>query len=87
MDVSNYQFSDEEIARFHQYRDNQDDARLKARFIALLMLAEGIEINKVASIHKTFRAKAFQLLNHVDEHVDEFKSLMVEKFQIVKTKA
>jgi len=37
--------------------------------------------------YKTFRAKVFQLLNHVDEHVDEFKSLMVEKFQIVKTKA
>jgi transposase len=35
--------------------------------------------------YKTFRAKAFQLLNHVDEHVDEIKSLMVEKFQIVKT--
>ena len=87
MDVSNYKFSDQEIELLNQYRDNQDDARLKARFIALLMLAEGIEINKVASIHKTFRAKAFQLLNHVDEHVDEFKSLMVEKFQIVKTKA
>ena len=37
--------------------------------------------------YKTFRAKAFQLLNHVDEYVDELKSLMVEKFQIVKTKA
>ena len=37
--------------------------------------------------YKTFRAKVFQLLNHVDEHVDEFKSLMVEKFQIVKTRA
>jgi len=37
--------------------------------------------------YKTFRAKAFQLLNHVDEHVDEFRSLMVEKFQIVKTAA
>ena len=50
MDVSNYKFSDHEIERLNQYRDNQDDARLKARFIALLMLAEGIEINKVASI-------------------------------------
>jgi len=46
MDGSNYQFSDEEMARFHQYRDNQDNAR----FIALLMLAEGIEIGKVASV-------------------------------------
>ena len=47
MNVSDYQFSDEEIVRFHKYRDNQDDARLKVRFIALLMLAEGIEIHKV----------------------------------------
>jgi transposase len=50
MDVSKYQFSVQEIEKLNQYRDNQDDARLQARFIALLMLAEGIEINKVASI-------------------------------------
>ncbi len=37
--------------------------------------------------YKTFRAKTFQFLNHVDEYVEEYKSLMVEKFQIVKTKA
>jgi hypothetical protein len=37
--------------------------------------------------YKTFRAKAFQFLNHVDEHVDELKTLMVERFEIVKTKA
>ena len=37
--------------------------------------------------YKTFRAKTFQLLNHVDQHVDELKTLMVEKFQIVKTQA
>ena len=74
MDVSNYQFSDEEIARFHQFRDNQDDARLKARFIALLLLAEGIEIHKVASIigksiktienwHRQYRSKGIESLN------------------------
>jgi hypothetical protein len=50
MNVSKFQFTDEEIARFHQYRDNQDNARLKARFIALLLLAEGLEIHKVASV-------------------------------------
>lgn len=50
MDVSKYRFSDQEIEKLKQYRDNQDDARLQARFIALLMLAEGIELNKVASI-------------------------------------
>ena len=33
--------------------------------------------------YKTFRAKAFQFLNHVDDYIDEFKTLMVEKFQII----
>ncbi len=37
--------------------------------------------------YKTFRAKVFQLLNHVDEYVSELKTLMVEKFEIIKTKA
>jgi len=34
--------------------------------------------------YKTFRATVFRFLNHVDDYVDEFKTLMVEKFQIVK---
>ena len=34
----------------------------------------------------TFRANVFQFLNHVDEYVDELKTLMVEKFQIIKHK-
>ena len=74
MDVSNYKFSDEEIERLNQYRDNQNDVRLKARFIALLMLAEGIEINKVASIigksiktienwHRQYQSKGIESLN------------------------
>ena len=74
MDVSSYQFSDQEIEQLNQYRDNQDDARLKARFIALLMLAEGLEINKVASIigksiktienwHRQYRNKGIDSLN------------------------
>ena len=74
MDVSNYKFSDQQIERLNHYRDNQDDARLQARFIALLMLAEGIEINKVASIigksiktienwHRQYRNKGIESLN------------------------
>ncbi len=39
--------------------------------------------NKYYKEYKTFRAKAFQFLNNVDDYVDEFKTLMVEKFQIV----
>ncbi len=34
--------------------------------------------------YKTFRAKTFRLLNHIDDHTDELKTLMVEKFQIIK---
>jgi transposase len=74
MDVSNYKISDEETELLNQYRDNQDDARLQARFIALLMLTEGIEINKVASIigksiktienwHRQYRNKGIESLN------------------------
>ena len=74
MDVSNYKFNDQEIELLNQYRDNQDDARLKARFIALLILAEGIEIHKVASIigksiktienwHRQYRSKGIESLN------------------------
>ena len=42
--------------------------------------------NKYYEKYKTFRAKTFQLLNHTDEYIDEFKTLMVEKFEIIRTK-
>ena len=75
MDVSNYKFSDEQIACLHQYRDNQDDVRLKVRFIALLMLAKGVEINDVASVigksiktienwHQQYITKGIDSLNY-----------------------
>ncbi len=74
MDVSTFQFSDEEIERLQQYRDNQDDARLNARFIALLMLAKGYEISDVASVigksirsidnwHRQYKTKGVESLN------------------------
>ena len=74
MDVSMFQFSDEEIERLQQYRDNQDDARLKARFIALLMLAKGFELKDVASVigisirtienwHRQYVTKGIESLN------------------------
>ena len=37
--------------------------------------------------YKTFRAKVFQFLNHIDKYTNELETLMVEKFQIVKIKA
>lgn len=83
MDVSIYKFSDQEIELLKQYRDNQDDARLKARFIALLMLAVGIEINKVAAIigksiktienwYQQYRSKGIESLNFFQYKPKEF---------------
>ncbi len=37
--------------------------------------------------YKTFRATVFRFLNHVDRYTDELKTLMVEKFEIVKVPA
>jgi transposase len=50
MDVSDYKFSESEILNLQQYRDNQTDVRLRIRFIALLMLASGLELNVTASV-------------------------------------
>jgi transposase len=50
MDASKYQFGNDEIMALQSHRDNQTDARLKVRFIALLMLAEGLELVKISSI-------------------------------------
>ena len=36
--------------------------------------------------YKTFRAHVFRFLNHVDKYVEELKTLMVEKFQIIQPK-
>ena len=50
MDISKYRFSKKEIENLQLRRDNQPDVRLKSRFIALLMLANGIEHQAVSSI-------------------------------------
>lgn len=74
MDVSNFQFSNEEIERLQQHRDNQKDARLNARFIALLMLAKGDEIKDVSSVigksirtienwYRQYKTKGIESLN------------------------
>ena len=74
MDVSSYQFSEEEIHRLEHYRDEQQDARLKMRFIALLMLAKGIDLKDIAAItgvamktienwHRQYLSKGIDCLN------------------------
>lgn len=49
MDITDYKFQNDEIQSLKSYRDEQMDVRLKVRFIALLMLAQGISIEIVAS--------------------------------------
>ena len=50
MDILNYKFSEKEIEKLQLRRDNQPDARLQSRFIALLMLANGIEPKAISLI-------------------------------------
>ena len=40
--------------------------------------------NAYRAKYKTFRAKVFRFLNHVDQYAGELRTLMVEKFQIIK---
>jgi transposase len=49
MKIENYTFTEEEIKLLEEYRDKQDDPRLKLRFIALLTIARGVEL-PVASL-------------------------------------
>lgn len=49
MDITQHPFRQEEIHQLRHYRDTQRDGRLKVRFIALLMLAEQVAIDRVAS--------------------------------------
>lgn len=50
MEAPELTFSQEEIKAIEKYRDKQPDARLKVRFIALLMIAQGIDIPKVSKV-------------------------------------
>jgi transposase len=50
VDIVDYKFSEKEIEELQLRRDNQPDARLKSRFIALLMLANGIDPKTISSI-------------------------------------
>jgi transposase len=45
---------------------------------------EALVTNTYYEQYKTFRAQVFRFLNHVDRYVDELKTLMVERFQIIQ---
>jgi transposase len=48
--IAQYLFPPEEIRQLQDYRDKQRDGRLKLRFVALLMLAEEVAIETVATV-------------------------------------
>jgi transposase len=47
---------------------------------------EHLVTNTYYEKYKTFRAQVFRFLNHLDDHVEALKTLMVEKFQIIQPK-
>jgi transposase len=49
MTIQNYELSTEAIEALQSYRDNQEDIRLKIRFIAILLLAKGTDIRDIAA--------------------------------------
>lgn len=50
MSIHQHDFSKEEIEDLHHYRDNQEDGRLKIRFVALLLAAKGTDIRDIADV-------------------------------------
>ena len=50
MDISEHAFTDEERSKLIEYRNNQPDVRLKDRFLALILLSEGLGLPRVACI-------------------------------------
>ncbi len=50
MKIENYIFTQEEIELLRKYRDEQSDARLQRRFLALLMIAEGLGTEMVKKL-------------------------------------
>ncbi len=70
-----YSFSESEIEILNKYRDQQNDIRLKVRFIALLMIAGGIDITSVASITgKTVNTISNWLQQYISEGIDSMNS-------------
>ncbi len=50
INVEKYNFSADELEKLRKYRDKQNNGRLKVRFIALLMPADGNPLPKAASL-------------------------------------
>ncbi len=82
MDATEYQFNDDEIKRLNECRDNQPDVRLKIRFIAMLMLAEGVKFATIASvIGKSVKTIENWLRQYVDKGIDSLNAFQYKPKQ------
>lgn len=82
MDISKYKFNEDEIAKLHTHRDNQPDVRLKIRFIALLMIAEGVDLKTIASvIGKSIKTIENWLCQYATKGIDSLNSFQYKPKQ------
>lgn len=66
--IASYSFSKEEIERFEQYRDNQEDYRLQRRFIIFILIANGTPTDTVC---KSFKVSPKTIDNWFDKYQRE----------------
>jgi transposase len=50
--IVSYAFSEDDIKELEEYRDQQEDFRLKRRFIIFLLIIDGVQIDTIC---KTFK--------------------------------
>lgn len=50
--IFDYTFSENEIKQLTEYRDQQEDYRLKRRFIVFLLITEGVSMDTICSTFK-----------------------------------
>ena len=82
MDISEYTFTDEEISKLIEYRKDQPDIRLKDRFLALLLLSKGLEIQCIVRIvHKTIKTIENWFHQYISKGIDSLNSFQYKPKQ------
>ncbi len=63
--IFKYEFSENEVDQFIKYRDQQEDYRLKQRFIVFILIAEGVSLDTIC---KTFKISPKSIDNWFDRY-------------------
>ncbi len=66
--ILEHTFSNEEILLLIEYRDNQEDYRLKQRFIVFLLVIDGVPIDTIC---KTFKLSPKSIDNWFRKYISE----------------